>query len=312
MRRVAEQMWRGGRTASVLAAVAALGLVGGCAATEPAPSTSADGQREVAPSATSSSVAGTVSAMREASEPEASEPKASEPEASRSEASEPEDLPSGAPSTVAPRAPETPSGSEGPATDGSTARESADDLPSSSSTTSGLQASESHGSVLSVPEQSDLAEASLRDAFEVGEGVLGAPLPAPVTDEEAAKEGFDDQDQRIDTEDFEDVAAGAYLAQLESQAQQYESEGLKQVGTPRILSVTPVTLPGVSSGTEGIVADVCVDSSQVQVLDTEGVDHRADQPSDPTLFRYTFALEGGSWRIVEETFPDQFTCRPPR
>lgn len=115
-----------------------------------------------------------------------------------------------------------------------------------------------------------------------------------------------DPTKEPDDTDLEQVAGGAYLAAVRAAAAEYTDLGWRQTGTPRVdsLEIVEEDLTGTPPT---VVAEVCIDSSEVDVLDEGGSLRGAGTP-DRSLNLLTFELTDGTWRVVTQSFPADPDC----
>ncbi|MDO5670281.1 MAG: hypothetical protein Q4G50_09775 [Corynebacterium sp.] len=106
--------------------------------------------------------------------------------------------------------------------------------------------------------------------------------------------------------DLSEVLTAAALEDIENQRQEWAVEGWHQEGEASVTvsDIEPSDNPSV------VRAQVCVDSSEVRVVDGNGVVINADVPAEErrSLMVVTFVQEGELWRMAERTFPDDPRC----
>lgn len=107
--------------------------------------------------------------------------------------------------------------------------------------------------------------------------------------------------------DLAAVAQGLALGDFQAEIADFEQQGVHQVGTPMIISATVIQSDLVATPPTATV-NVCLDRSDVQILDAQGTDVR--DPAAPTriLTLWSMALIDGSWKLTDRTFTDQLTC----
>lgn len=107
-------------------------------------------------------------------------------------------------------------------------------------------------------------------------------------------------------EDFKlgDVATGSYLGSVEATREQFLAEGLVQTGEVKVEDIT--ILEELDDGSVRVQA--CVDSSDIQVLDENGVNLRGEGTFDRALTIFTLESFGDRWVIADETFGDPPEC----
>lgn len=98
-----------------------------------------------------------------------------------------------------------------------------------------------------------------------------------------------------------------YLAALNAQRQEFDTNHWKQVGAAKFSGLTVVeSKPKASPPT--VVVEVCVDSSNVKVLDSKGVNLRAGNSNLRSLNLFTLQRRHGHWIVAGQSFPDNPTC----
>ncbi|MBK7822187.1 MAG: hypothetical protein IPJ61_14315 [Tessaracoccus sp.] len=100
------------------------------------------------------------------------------------------------------------------------------------------------------------------------------------------------------------VATGAFRTMLELQLEEWSDADWHQVGSPTVSDVAVED----EKDDNTLIVSACVDSSDVKVLDENGVNVRDE--STPNRSRMLFTLEprGGQWMIADQTFPDDPAC----
>ena len=108
------------------------------------------------------------------------------------------------------------------------------------------------------------------------------------------------------TLDLSEVLTAAALEDIENQRQEWAVEGWHQEGEASV----PVSEIEATDDPSVVRARVCVDSSQVNVVDENGVVVNADVPAEErrSLMLVTFVREVDVWRMAERTFPDDPRC----
>ena len=143
-----------------------------------------------------------------------------------------------------------------------------------------------------------------------------APTPSPtdaasqdVEAQEVATHALDAVAQAMaspqTTPDLSGVLTGAYLEAFNIQREEWENNQWTQSGSPTISNVK--VLENTDNGTR-LVTQMCVDSSTVKVLDENGVDVRSTTDAQRTLNIFTFVLENGTWRLSDQSFPEDPNC----
>lgn len=106
--------------------------------------------------------------------------------------------------------------------------------------------------------------------------------------------------------DMSALLTGVALEDFENQREEWAVTQLHQVGDAEIVS----TEIEATDDPAAVVARVCVDSSAVDVEDQNGTVVNADIPRDElrSLMLTTFRLEDGTWKLAEQSFPDDPRC----
>lgn len=153
------------------------------------------------------------------------------------------------------------------------------------------------GSPLPVRDASDVEPAAVDDAsapdlveplIEAGAELLGAP-------------------DEFDPTGLDTVAADTALAQARALAAEYAATGWRQVGTPVIDGVT-VQEVDESSDPPRVTLDVCLDQSEVDVVDSDGVSMVDPDAPKRAINTYVLELRAGAWVVVDRTFPVDTGC----
>lgn len=136
----------------------------------------------------------------------------------------------------------------------------------------------------------DLLSDRVTDVLTRAADVLATPDPAATPDDA----------------DLEQVAGGTYLAAIRAAAVEYADLGWRQTGTPRVdsLEIVEEDLTGTPPT---VIAEACIDSSDVDVVDEGGSLRGAGTP-DRSLNLLTFELADNTWRVVAQSFPADPNC----
>ncbi|MBW9210762.1 hypothetical protein KV100_13970 [Mumia sp. zg.B21] len=167
-----------------------------------------------------------------------------------------------------------------------------------------------------TPSADDRARGAGADGSAVSATPSPAPLPADadpdvrveqLVDETArvlaAPTGVDDSTlDRLAT-----IARDSALGEVRAALQEYEANGWRQKGRPRLVDVTVGRLR--KNGTV-VMVRACVDSSRMKLLDEGGNDLLAGKSADRALNVYRLEREGTSapWLVVAHRFPDDASC----
>lgn len=152
--------------------------------------------------------------------------------------------------------------------------------------------------VTPAPAATPTADGKLDDAQSLA--VVKAALTAPV-----AKVGTEvDLDELL-----KNVATGAYVAELQAQWQELNSQGWTISGSPKIVS-SKVTALDTASATPTAQVTTCVDSSAVRILDSAGKPIGSPSAMTPRALNLFSLVQGEDhvWRISTHSFPNNPTC----
>lgn len=106
----------------------------------------------------------------------------------------------------------------------------------------------------------------------------------------------------------EENAAGAALQEVLASLAEFEHQGWEQRGAPVVVG-DPVSAPLPTDDGEAVRVTVCLDSSEVTVVDRDGVVVSGKQKDRRVLHNYDlFRQPGQSWQVVQHGFPDDPTC----
>lgn len=106
----------------------------------------------------------------------------------------------------------------------------------------------------------------------------------------------------------EENAAGAALQEVLASLAEFEHQGWEQRGAPVVVG-DPVSAPLPTDDGEAVRVTVCLDSSEVTVVDRDGVVVSGKQKDRRALHNYDlFRQPGQSWQVVQHGFPDDPTC----
>ncbi|MFI7579586.1 hypothetical protein [Kocuria kalidii] len=106
----------------------------------------------------------------------------------------------------------------------------------------------------------------------------------------------------------EESASGAALQEVVASLTEFEHQGWEQRGVPVVVG-RPVLAPLPAEGGDAARVTVCLDSSQVTVVDRDGEVVRGPQKDRRALHNYDLFREPGqSWQVVQHGFPNDPTC----
>ncbi|MFF0903691.1 UNVERIFIED_CONTAM: hypothetical protein RF653_08440 [Kocuria sp. CPCC 205316] len=138
------------------------------------------------------------------------------------------------------------------------------------------------------------------------------PAPAdPANPESSAELGGENGPAELDpavVAAAEESATGAALQEVIASLAEFEHQGWEQRGTPVVVG-DPVSAPLPTDDGEAVRVTVCLDASEVTVVDREGVVVSGKQKDRKALHNYDlFRQPGQSWQVVQHGFPDDPTC----
>lgn len=108
--------------------------------------------------------------------------------------------------------------------------------------------------------------------------------------------------------DFDTVAAGAALDDLEAQQAELDSNGWTRKGEVTVEDLT-VVKSDLGAKTPTVVARACFDSSAVKLYDAEGVAFvGGDTDSRRSLNTVTLQFVKGVWLVADRAFPEDPSC----
>ena len=103
--------------------------------------------------------------------------------------------------------------------------------------------------------------------------------------------------------DLSSILTESALEEFDAQAQEWNTDGTRVSGTPRIEDAHVTA----SDGTTATVR-ACVDSSGVAVTNEAGSSLTDDTSLTRALTDFSFVNDGGSWKLSGVSFPDDPTC----
>lgn len=103
--------------------------------------------------------------------------------------------------------------------------------------------------------------------------------------------------------DLSSILTESALEEFDAQAQEWNADGTRVSGTPRIENAHVTA----SDGTTATVR-ACVDSSGVAVTNEAGSSLTDDTSLLRALTDFSFVNDGGSWKLSGVSFPDDPTC----
>lgn len=182
---------------------------------------------------------------------------------------------------------------------------------------------------LSAPDAEPSAAATSTDDDDVSSAPLTAfatPSPAPLTDDETAEvqradaaidsllAALDEVSQRGDGSavGIESIATGWVLGEVQSRAREQYDLGYQQTGEATVTQSTPTEVD-LAANPPTITIKVCVDVSEIDVIDTSGTSLKAAlyNPSRPTAHIYGAVFEDGTWKVSTHDIPDVQDCPKP-
>jgi hypothetical protein len=103
------------------------------------------------------------------------------------------------------------------------------------------------------------------------------------------------------------VATGAALAEIEAQLLEFEVQEWSLQGEPRFEDIT-VLKSDLEGAPPTATVSVCVDSTDVKLLQSDGSPVASIEGPRRAVNLYTLAFEDDAWRVLDHTFPDDPTC----
>jgi hypothetical protein len=131
---------------------------------------------------------------------------------------------------------------------------------------------------------------------------LPTAINAPASDDTTVTRSAEDVLANIS-----DSVTGAMAEEVLATAAEFEAMGWTQSGTPEIVDVRVVRAPTPQEPLDAIV-EVCLDSSNVQILDESGRNVRPADTPQRSLNIFVLRLVDGSWLVAERTFPADPDC----
>jgi hypothetical protein len=128
-------------------------------------------------------------------------------------------------------------------------------------------------------------------------------INAPASDDQS-------DDTRSDEEvlaSISDLVTGAMAREVLATAAEFEAMRWTQSGTPEIIDVRVVRAPTPEAPLDAVV-EVCLDNSNVQILDESGRNVRPADTPQRSLNIFVLRLVDGSWLVAERTFPADPDC----
>jgi hypothetical protein len=203
-----------------------------------------------------------------------------------------------------------------PQNDGEATTAAGDD-PASTGADEDVRATERPGDDVAVADVDEDAASSEGDGPTVVDGVAPTMAPRDITGEAEARRlvepALEAQVEALTTPDgaSEDllatVADGAALGAVRAQALEYVENGWTQVGAPRVVSAEVASVDA-EADPPTVQVLVCLDHSDVDVLDAEGVS-MVDASADARVLQlWTLEEQDGRWTLVQQGFTDETRC----
>ncbi|MFF0991186.1 hypothetical protein [Kocuria nitroreducens] len=146
--------------------------------------------------------------------------------------------------------------------------------------------------------------------LEAQEAFVPSELPAPAdpaNPESSAELGTSELDPAA-VAAAEESASGDALQEVIASLAEFEHQGWEQRGAPVVVG-DPVSAPLPTDEGEAVRVTVCLDSSEVTVVDRDGVVVSGKKEDRRALHNYDlFRQPGQSWQVVQHGFPDDPTC----
>lgn len=113
--------------------------------------------------------------------------------------------------------------------------------------------------------------------------------------------------EALDTQELADVTDDTMLDQIRAIASDYAMQGWTQVGAAEVVESEIVDLND-RGNPPSARAEVCLDHSQVDVVDADGESVRDPDAQMRVLTIYELEFTDERWRAVRQTFPDETDC----
>ncbi|MDO4898064.1 MAG: hypothetical protein Q3965_02040 [Rothia sp. (in: high G+C Gram-positive bacteria)] len=133
--------------------------------------------------------------------------------------------------------------------------------------------------------------------------------PGDTDSENAEEEQNDETPQYVSDESvarLEAVATDSALDQYIATATEYAMNGWRVEGAPAVVG-TPKVADGEYKSQQAKILEVCLDSSEVKVLDPKGKQINSSQ-STRSLNIFTLIENNGEWKIASQDFPNNADC----
>ncbi|MCC2314576.1 hypothetical protein [Cellulomonas xiejunii] len=151
------------------------------------------------------------------------------------------------------------------------------------------------------------AEAEASQPPHDGLGVVGSDVVADSVQAALAAAGVALAAPEAAGDELATVATGDHLASLRADVEQFAAEGLTQAGQARVEAVEVVE-QDVTATPPTVTARLCIDSSEVQVLDENGTNLRGAGTPPRSLNVIRLVEEDGTWKVAHQAFADDPAC----
>lgn len=108
-----------------------------------------------------------------------------------------------------------------------------------------------------------------------------------------------------ETGDASQALTGAALEEFENQRQEWEANGWYQENAA---TVDGVEILSTSPSGSSLTAQMCVDSSDLRVMDEAGAEVRSTESPQRSAMVLTFVLVEGRWLLSEQVFAEDPEC----
>lgn len=108
--------------------------------------------------------------------------------------------------------------------------------------------------------------------------------------------------------DLGEIAARAALVDINSQTTEFVREGLHQVGSVKVKSAKVLKVREKKGRPVTAVVRVCLDRSDVKVLDADGKDMSNPEAAPRVRQLWTMESTESGWKLVDRTFDNKLTC----
>lgn len=114
------------------------------------------------------------------------------------------------------------------------------------------------------------------------------------------------QGKRVATKELGAVSTGSATSELQGAASDYDEQDFRQVGNTDVLNISFSTM-NLDTKHPSVVADVCIDATEVDVQDGTGMSLRdfLFRPGEPVLQTFEITLYKSAWRVSGRQISDE-------